>query len=57
MINYISTFTVLNIGDVIVTGTPGVGDRRKPPTYMKSGDAIEVDIGKVGILKNKIVEE
>ncbi len=57
LINYISTFTTLSTGDVIVTGTPGgVGDRREPPVYMKPGDVIEVDIGKVGILMNFITE-
>ena len=55
LINYISSFTTLAVGDVIVTGTPGgVGDRRDPPIYMKPGDVVEVDIGKVGILMNYI---
>ena len=58
LINYISTFTTLTTGDVIVTGTPGgVGDRRKPPVYMKPGDVVEVDIGKVGVLMNFITED
>ncbi len=58
LINYISTFTTLTTGDVIVTGTPGgVGDRREPPVYMKPGDVVEVDIGKVGILMNFVTED
>ena len=40
-----------------MTGTPGgVGDRRDPQIYMKPGDVVEVDIGKVGILMNFITE-
>jgi len=56
LISYISQFTALSSGDVIVTGTPGgVGDRRDPPVYLTPGDVIEVDIGVVGTLVNPIV--
>ena len=56
LISYISEFTTLSSGDVIVTGTPGgVGDRREPPVYMTPGDVIEVDIGIVGVLVNPVV--
>jgi len=55
IIEYLSTFTTLNAGDVIATGTPGgVGDRRQPPLYMKPGDAVEVEITRVGTLRNVI---
>jgi 2-keto-4-pentenoate hydratase/2-oxohepta-3-ene-1,7-dioic acid hydratase in catechol pathway len=48
----------LEPGDLVVTGTPsGVGHARKPPVWMKDGDTIEIDIEKVGILKNPIVDE
>jgi len=58
LIEYISTFTTLLPGDVIVTGTPGgVGARRTPPVWMKPGDKVEIEIDKVGVLENTIGEE
>ena len=58
IIEYVSTWTTLVPGDVLVTGTPGgVGSRRTPPIWMKKGDKVEVEIDKVGILENPIGEE
>ena len=58
LINYISTFTSLEPGDVIVTGTPGgVGARRNPPLWMKAGDKVEVEVMKIGVLVNTIKAE
>jgi len=57
LIEYISTFTSLTPGDVIITGSPGgVGKKRTPPLFMKAGDCIEVEIEKIGHLSNVIVE-
>jgi 2-keto-4-pentenoate hydratase/2-oxohepta-3-ene-1,7-dioic acid hydratase in catechol pathway len=40
---------------VIVTGTPGgVGARRTPPLFMKPGDVVEVDVDRIGTLRNKV---
>ena len=58
IIEYISTFTTLDPGDVIATGTPGgVGSKREPPVFMKSGDTVEVIVERVGHLINDVVEE
>ncbi|ATF94309.1 4-hydroxyphenylacetate degradation bifunctional isomerase/decarboxylase [Cedecea neteri] len=57
LIEYISTFTSLSAGDVIITGSPGgVGKKRTPPLFMKPGDRIEVEIERIGHLSNVIVE-
>lgn len=58
LINYISAFTDLLPGDVIVSGTPGgVGAKRTPPLWMKPGDTMEIEIDKVGVLTNSIAED
>ena len=58
LIEYLSDFTPLNPGDVIVTGTPGgVGDARTPPVYMQPGDVVEVSIGAIGTLRNPVIAE
>lgn len=58
IIEYVSAFTTLNPGDVIATGTPGgVGDRRTPPRYLNQGDVLEVEISRVGCLRNKVQDQ
>jgi len=58
LIEYISSFMALEAGDVIVSGTPGgVGDKRKPPVYMKAGDTVEVEVTQIGTLVNPVVNE
>jgi 2-keto-4-pentenoate hydratase/2-oxohepta-3-ene-1,7-dioic acid hydratase in catechol pathway len=58
LIHYISTFTTLVPGDVIVTGTPtGAGARFDPPRYLKPGDVIEVEAENIGVLQNGVIDE
>lgn len=58
IIEYISSFSPLMPGDVIATGTPGgVGDKREPPLYMCDGDVVEVEITRIGLLRNVVKNE
>ena len=53
LVAYVSQVFTLQPGDLIYTGTPsGVGAGRKPPVWMKDGDVTEVEIEKIGVLKN-----
>jgi acylpyruvate hydrolase len=55
---YITKGITLEPGDLVVMGTPsGVGHARKPPLWMKAGDVCDVEIEKVGLLRNGIVDE
>jgi 2-keto-4-pentenoate hydratase/2-oxohepta-3-ene-1,7-dioic acid hydratase in catechol pathway len=57
-IAYVSAVAPLEPGDVIVTGTPGgVGSRRQPPVWMKAGDVIEIDVDRIGTLRNVVADE
>lgn len=58
LVSYISTFTTLVPGDVIVTGTPtGAGARLDPPRYLVPGDVIEIEAEGIGVLKNSVADE
>ena len=55
LIREFSAGTELEPGDIIITGTPeGVGFARKPPEFMKIGDAVEVEIEGIGVLRNTV---
>lgn len=56
LVAYVSEFTQLEPGDVILTGTPGgVGAGQKPPLYAQPGDTIECTIDGIGTLSSRIV--
>ena len=53
---FITSFMTLEPGDIIATGTPaGVGFARKPPIALHAGDVVEVEIEKIGTLRNVVV--
>ncbi|MFM9846200.1 MAG: fumarylacetoacetate hydrolase family protein [Hyphomicrobiaceae bacterium] len=54
----LSEIMTLEPGDMIATGTPsGVAHARKPPAWMKAGDTVEVEVEKIGVLRNPVVDE
>ena len=56
-IEYVTTFTKLEPGDIIVTGTPGgVGLFMDPPTFLADGDVVEVEVTGLGTLTNRMVK-
>ncbi|MFQ3895913.1 5-carboxymethyl-2-hydroxymuconate isomerase [Sphingobium sp. GW456-12-10-14-TSB1] len=58
LIAYFSSFTPLNAGDIIATGTPsGFGSTRNPPEFLNDGDLVEVEINGVGLLRNTVRDE
>lgn len=58
LVSILSEAMTLNPGDMIVTGTPsGVGFARTPPVFMKPGDVCEVEIEKVGVLRNTVEKQ
>ena len=58
LVEFLSQGTTLQKGTVVMTGTPsGVGLGFKPPKWLKDGDVVEVTIGQLGTLTNKMVFE
>ena len=57
-IDLLAQCMTLEPGDVIVMGTPaGVGQARTPPVWMKDGDVIEIEIERIGTLRNPVRNE
>jgi 2-keto-4-pentenoate hydratase/2-oxohepta-3-ene-1,7-dioic acid hydratase in catechol pathway len=58
LIEFLSGSTTILPGTIILTGTPGgVGMAMKPPRFLAPGDLVEVEIEKIGILSNPVVDE
>ena len=58
LVNYLSTFTTLEPGDIIATGTPtGAGIRFDPPRFLQPGDVVEIEVEGVGVLRNVVQAE
>ncbi|MFJ4029298.1 fumarylacetoacetate hydrolase family protein [Paenarthrobacter sp. NPDC089989] len=54
LLSYISQFTVLRPGDLVLTGTPGgVGMGMKPPRFLNDGDILTTEIDGIGRLENR----
>jgi acylpyruvate hydrolase len=55
LITFISQTCTLLPGDIISTGTPhGVGVFRDPPVFLQPGDVVEIEIEKLGRLRNNV---
>ena len=49
---------MLKPGDLIVSGTPtGAGARFDPPRWLEPGDAVEVEVPEIGVLRNVVMDE
>ena len=58
LIAYITIFTTLKPGDIVVTGTPvGAGARFDPPRWLRAGDVVEITVPEIGTLRNGVVDE
>ena len=54
----LTSVMTLEPGDIIATGTPGgVGSARKPQRWLKAGDVVRIEIAKLGVLENPVVDE
>ena len=58
LVEYLSTAMTLEPGDIISTGTSsGVGVKMNPRGYMKAGDVVRIEVEKLGVLENPVIEE
>jgi 2-keto-4-pentenoate hydratase/2-oxohepta-3-ene-1,7-dioic acid hydratase in catechol pathway len=58
LIEHVTKVVTIEPGDIIFTGTPpGVGLARTPPVFLKDGDVVEVEIDRLGTLRNPVRAE
>lgn len=58
LISDLSQACTLEPGDVLVTGSPeGCGGLRKPPAWLKAGDVVRIEIERVGVIENPVIDE
>src|SRR5216117_1492560 len=56
VIAFLSSLMTLEPGDIIATGTPsGVGFKRTPPLFLHDGDVVEVEIERIGRIRNPVI--
>jgi acylpyruvate hydrolase len=56
LVSQLSAVMTLEPGDIIATGTPGgIGGAQDPPRFLKDGDVVEVEIERLGCLRNPVV--
>ncbi len=58
LVGYLSIFTTLEPGDMVLTGTPnGAGARFDPPKWLVAGDVVDVEVPGIGVLSNRVADE
>ena len=56
LVEWLSRYVTLEVGDLIFTGTTGgVGDSMDPPTYLQDGQVVEASIEGIGTIRNRFV--
>lgn len=58
IVHHLSRVMTLEPCDIIATGTPaGVGFAMKPPTFLRHGDVVRIEIQEIGVLENTVEEQ